>query len=352
MNYSVSKSHGLVASQWCRWTRYEIRDGCIRPAPGAKLRRYNPWKLWLETRPVGRRSDSTGEAPTPYRALLEMLRTLEYRSEYRLHSNDGPRHPPMRNQLKAPLTAASEQAVLDWCAKYGSLGILPHRVLHVTLAPGATDQVQYIRIGTGWSAALRHRHNPNASVQQPRAIVHSVADPTISVETLSTTWARFFPDVPVEAQETFPYPLPLSKPFWEIYGEPLDEFLSGARALQDLLSGIKLQGARPLRAFQKHTGGAFAMADSLVAPMGLGVRISPSGRVDLNFVGNSLLATFTVMLLEDLSRGKAMQCPCGQLFVSSAYQAHYCSKRCRWRFEQRQFRSSKRRASRTKSSSP
>lgn len=352
MNYSASKSHGLGDSHWWRWTRYEIRDRCIRPAPGAKLRRYDPWKLWLKTRPIGRRSDFAGEAPTPYRALLEMLRTLEYPSEYRLHSKDAPRHPPMRSQLKAVLTAASEQAVLDWCANYGPLGILPHRVLQVTLAPGATDQVQYIRIDRGWRAALRHRPNPNAPTPQPTAIVQPIVGSTISVERLSTTWARFFPDVPEEAQETFPYPEPLTEPFWEVYGEPLDEFLSGARALQDLLNGIKMQRERRLREFQTFTGGPFAMADSLVAPMGLGVRISPSGRVDLNFVGNSLLATLTVMLLEDLSRGKALQCPCGQLFVSSAYQAHYCSKRCRWRFEQRQFRSSQAKTSRTKSSPP
>jgi hypothetical protein len=172
----------------------------------------------------------------------------------------------------------------------------------------------------------------------------------ISVERLSTTWARFFPDVPEEAQETFPYPEPLTEPFWKVYGEPLDEFLSGARALQDLLHGIKMQGEGRLRQFQTLTGGAFAIADSLVAPMGLGVRISR--RVDLNFVGNSLLATLTVMLLEDLSRGKALQCPCGQLFVSSAYQAHYCSRRCRWRFEQRQFRSSPAKSIRTKSPQP
>ncbi len=29
---------------------------------------------------------------------------------------------------------------------------------------------------------------------------------------------------------------------------------------------------------------------------------------------------------------------CGQLFVPTAYQAYYCSTRCRWRFEQRKFR--------------
>lgn len=94
------------------------------------------------------------------------------------------------------------------------------------------------------------------------------------------------------------------------------------------------------------------MADSLLAPMGLAVRVSPRGKTELNYVYNSLLAALALMLFEDLSRARSLQCPCGQLFVSSAYPAHYCSRRCRWRFEQRNFRSARTRKPWTKSLEP
>jgi hypothetical protein len=68
-------SRSLAVGRWWRWSRYELRDGYIRPAPGVRLSVYDPWKRWLDNRPLGRRSDDG----TPYRALLNMLRSLEYR---------------------------------------------------------------------------------------------------------------------------------------------------------------------------------------------------------------------------------------------------------------------------------
>jgi hypothetical protein len=43
--------------------------------------------------------------------------------------------------------------------------------------------------------------------------------------------------------------------------------------------------------------------NALVAPAGLGVPIGRRGRLGLNWVGDSLLASLTTMLLEDLSQG-------------------------------------------------
>jgi hypothetical protein len=86
------------------------------------------------------------------------------------------------------------------------------------------------------------------------------------------------------------------------------------------------------------TGGLPIMVNALTAPTGFAVSLRGSGRLEINWVGGSLLSSLTMMMLEDLSVARALQCPCGQLFVSSAYQARYCSRQCRWRFEQRRFR--------------
>src|SRR5271163_3716254 len=53
----------------------------------------------------------------------------------------------------ASLTAASEQAILDWCAKYSLLGVLLHCVMQVVLPAHAGRQIQYGRIGFGWIPA-------------------------------------------------------------------------------------------------------------------------------------------------------------------------------------------------------
>ncbi len=327
---------GLSAGRWWRFNRYELRDGCLRPARGARLSVYDPWKLWLSTRPVGRRSGQRERGPTPYRELLEVLSRLEYRKDL----DDAPEFTPAEvDMLAGPLTTDSEQAILKWCAKYGLLGILPHRVLQVVLAPQQGAQVQYIRIGIGWMAIEREAGNPVTPFLPSRAIVQPLRGVGITVEPLSRTWARFFPETAVEQRNTFAYPEPLTDSFWKVYAEPLQDFLSGARALRELLAAIRMQRTSRLRALHRAlTGGLPIVINSLVAPAGLGAPIGRRRDIGLNWVGSSLLASLTLMLLEDLSQGQALQCPCGQLFVSSAYQAHYCSRRCRWRFEQRRFR--------------
>ena len=341
---SKSKSRGLTAGRWWRWTRYELCNNYIRPARGARLRVYDPWKLWLKTRPVGRRSDQGDHGSTPYRALLAMLHKLEYRE----NADDPAEFTPAQvDMLIGPLTADSEQTILDWCAAYGLLGILPHRVLQVVLPAQAGSQLQYDRIGFGWVASAREARNPVRPIQEPKAIVQPLRGVGLSIEPLCETWMRFFPGVPVAERDTFAYPEPLTDLFWRTYAEPLEDFLSGAHALREVLTAIGLQRSPRLRAFHAlSTGGPQIVINALVAPAGLGARPRKTERVGLNWVGNSLLASLTMMLLEDLSKGRALQCPCGQLFVSQAYQARYCSRLCRWRFQQRDYRKGKKKRSR------
>ena len=334
---STSKSRALATGRWWRWTKYELRDGYLRPAPGARLHIYDPWKLWLQTRPVGRRSDQTDhEGGTPYRALLEMLNKLEYQRD----ADGSPEFKPAQlDGLFGVLTPASEQALLAWCAKYGLLGLLPHRVLQVILPSEAGYQLQYDRIPIGWQTGENGGGNPFRPIQQPRAVTQPLRGVGIAVEPLTTTWERFFPGVPLSERHEFAYPEPLTDAFWKIYAEPLDDFLSGARALAEVLSSVKAQGIPKLRVAQDALrGGWQTVISSLVAAAGLAAPFGKNGRPGLNWIGNSLLASLALMLLEDLSKGRALQCPCGQLFVSHAYQARYCSRRCRWRFEQRRFR--------------
>src|SRR6185369_16618944 len=82
-----------------KYDRYELREGCIAPAPGAKARIFDPWKL----------------RERPYKALAEIV-----------SSRDCLTLPTEKPELVA--------ALLDWCRRYGLLGTLLHRVIAVTQA--------------------------------------------------------------------------------------------------------------------------------------------------------------------------------------------------------------------------
>jgi hypothetical protein len=195
-----------------------------------------------------------------------------------------------------------------------------------------------VRIGIGWTVVERERRNPSLAIVNPYAVVQPLSGVGLAVEPLSKTWARFFPSVSTASQDSFSYPQPLTDSFWKMYAEPLGDFLSGARALQQILSSMEVRSSSKLRALHRLAMGSFPQfINALVASTGLATPLHKRG-LGLKWVGGSLLASLTLMLFEDLSVGRALQCPCGQLFVSSAYQATYCSRRCRWRFEQRKHR--------------
>jgi hypothetical protein len=261
-----------------------------------------------------------------------MLRSLRY-------VNNDEFTPATVDMLAGPLTEDSKRAVLKWCNSYGLLGVLPHRASQATLGPRKGEQRQYIRIGIGWTEIVRDLRNPLTPAVQPNALVQDLRGPAVQVEHLSTTWGRFFPEIPVEDRETFAYPQPLTAPFWNLYAEPLQDFLSAARALRELLSALRFQKSTKLRRIHSAlSGGLPLVMNGLIAPVGLGAQIKQRSIESMKLVPGSLLASLTLMLLEDLLRGRALQCPCGKLFVSKAYQARYCSRRCRWRFEQQKHR--------------
>src|ERR1700738_3127979 len=92
---------------WWRFSLYEIRDGCIRPAVGAKLEWYDPWPDFQ-----GTHAQTVGQAPAAtqpaYQDLMKLVHHLEFRP--------GPRRYP------GCLTQRSLDSILEWCQQYGLLG--------------------------------------------------------------------------------------------------------------------------------------------------------------------------------------------------------------------------------------
>ena len=103
-------------AHWVRFDRYSVQEGYIRPAPDAELETFDAW-----IHDGGADSDSRVSEPS-YGSLLNLVQSIE------LKPKPGPG--PLLT-----LSDDSEGLVTDWCANHGLLGILPHRVQMVTLAP-------------------------------------------------------------------------------------------------------------------------------------------------------------------------------------------------------------------------
>ena len=186
----IKKDLNVVTGGWWRWTRYEIRDGYIRPAPGSRLESYDPRDIWLSTRPPAKSSNQRRSGEPPYQSLLRLLGELEYR-----RPGDAPLDfkPAQVDLLLAPLTDESEAKLLEWCAQYGLLGILLHRTVQITLAPRTgLYQVQHTKIGAGWSTTEIPitRHQP---ILIPFAIVQPLRGAGPIVENLSAHLGTLLP---------------------------------------------------------------------------------------------------------------------------------------------------------------
>jgi hypothetical protein len=349
----------LVVGSWWRRDRYEIRDGFVRPATDAQLTAYNPWERYRE---AGRHDLARDQ---PYQSLERLVKRTRYVID------------PYSNRIS--LTAANEQAIVDWCSEWGLLGLLPHRALYVTLAPRwaamrgeyiehrmhkrvlvPTQQILYTT-ATGWRSNKQQRFPgpivPDApelrgelvsekdlhpQFPPPGVIIRDLTGEVVRAEHLSESWARFFPDVPAEDAETYEYPTPFSNQFWDAYAEPLDAFIEGAVALSSALQG--LSHIRPLAKTSDEDKWRVLRGRNTLhefaAPARMALGLQEDGRMTQEWVTPSLLSSFAMMALMDLASGQPPhRCEaCGTVFVSAAYQAKYCSRKCRNTAQMRRYR--------------
>jgi hypothetical protein len=140
-------------SRWWRFSQYEIRDGRICVAPGAKGLQYDP----LERKAVGDSEDK--------RSLVARSRNFEfaYRSLVAAVTSDddedecddgwvGPR------MWKAVTPAADpsgevQQRILGWTRRFGSLGILHRLARQISFAGPTPDSssLAWVRSASAWS---------------------------------------------------------------------------------------------------------------------------------------------------------------------------------------------------------
>lgn len=329
-------------SDWWRAKRYSLafNQTYITPAADVAFERYNPWQ-------VG------GSPPTrPHLSFSTLIRAIE-----------------MNQPEWGPL-------LLRWVAKHGLLGLLPHRVAMVTLAPRLVPRadrepvplsIRYVRTAGGWTPdvlgpteyagswpAQESEVDPDWRAGGSRApgvllrggLDERPDDPSWTVEPLAETWGRYFPSIPESDRAEYLYPPPASEEFWRIYAEPTTEILRAGRQLLDLLEHLK--GDRPLDRVLypvdemlagERTWRSWDRLNALVEPTSLAAVRDPDGSIRRAWSTPSLLGVFGIMALEDVASGFAPRfCAtdrCTEVFVPTRASQTYHSKECRAKQQKR-----------------
>ena len=367
------KPFEVATGMWPRFSKYEIHDGHIRPAKEATLRVHDPWEDY-------RRAMEKG-GPAPYESLLELVSglTLSVRSGV---SGFG-------------LAPESEAAVLEWCSEHGLLGILLATLERVVLPPRwradlpraisgdspvypFPEQLRYVRTNVGWEArnfidmggmdrlmhgVPREQRPPTLpweggklvreewlpffpKLEKPKVWLRDLFRGELTEKNLDETWARYFPGV---APEDYPKPALAEvddehalRAFWERYVEPVEDFVRAASALRDALDGLR--HAAPVREMTPEQIGrvsrGISALDALIFPVRSATGVLEDGSFREQWISPSLLTSFAKMAHEDVTGGKRpLSCAlCGRTFVTDAYQARYCSPRCRNTAQKREYR--------------
>lgn len=308
---------------------YRIVDGSIRPRRGAQLEEYDPW-LWYRETMNHRRT-----VETPYSEFLDLGRRLK----------------PVRdkgsfNQLGPEL----ETAMTNWCAQFGSLGLLASTAVEILLpAVTVTDrrgreslkQQRYYRTGGRWG--LQETQPPPEKTPAPYVIFWRWYAREWQVEKLHKI-ARFFPEFKDPQRQ---YPHFDSPEFKRFYVEPVPDFVRTCVSFFEtaLVVSNHLRGVSPLLPGMSKDHVHFALDESIAHLDSLKQAVGPSytlssGKLTLRNESASLIGSFAEMLFFDLARGRrVISCAlCEKIFVSNEPRARFCSATCRKTEASRRYR--------------
>lgn len=325
---------GATRGEWWRFSLYEIQDGCLRPAPDAQPEWYDPWPEFQGTRAL-----TVGQAPAAtqpaYQSLAKLVHQLKYHAGHK-------RYPDC-------LTEQSQNDILEWCQQHGLLGVLLSRWEAISLAPwrnSSGDWVQ-LRYSRGFGQVIQQREiSGDAQDNKPSVLIHRLNDLSLVEEPPQKTWSRFFPTVEFAERNSFPYPAPYTDDFCRLYGERLMDFCNAAKLITGAMTHLGRRVADSKGGPDLARQQALDTINLLRRPVVSVLDLEDDQTVGARREAPSLLASFADMFAQDLAYGHAMlQCTCcGVAFVSSAYQAQYCSVNCRLRGQKRRLRAQMKKA--------
>lgn len=336
---------------WWRFNHYEIdEDGGLVPASGATLESFDPWASFWPWR-----EDWRDQTP-PYIELLDLLfdeGTTKKSSNLAIIK-------AMKGEGSA-LHKLSEQgqfsAILQWCMKYGVLGIIPHtvRTLCYTSEEDIPRKLIYQRGGNGWESFLVLNNSVQPVCLSELADLNQLLGTDDWSFTQSEKTAFKFNLVghdlvwrienydfidnylnnaacPVLTQRILPPPL--SHGFWQVYSEPFVDFICMASELYQTLALLLAEDST-----LEQQQSAAHWINLYAEPVTRKIVIQPDGERTVEINAPSLLSHFSSMIMIDLaSPNRLYLCKsCKRIFASGTSRATFCSSTCRNRFNRREY---------------
>lgn len=321
------------ALTWTRFDKYVVDGGVVRPASGSHSEQFDPWDSY---EPL-----TKSAAAPPYQTLLTLHSELRWR-----HG--------ARDEVE--LDEPSVELLLGWCRRYGLPGILLEDLESVEFPARWEPQAHarakqelvptvlgYHRRGADWHEVRRQsppglRHIVERSPKRARGeLVAANLDgwntPGVHLRDADTgrvgivavddpQLGRFFPVGHGFADGPFE---PASPAFWKSYGEPLALLERRVHSIAHALEALHAGDPGPLNQLASHNCQTIVTTNGHAMPC---------------WTSRSLIGAMVAMAMQDVvSGGEVLICAgCRAAFVSGAYQARYCSSRCRNRVTQRRHR--------------
>jgi len=319
-----------AAMKWARCSEYEIADGKIRPARGASVDFYDPWH---DYRP---QTTSHGQGG-PHVELLRLVRKIEPPRSVPLV---GPPTLGWLFDLDKRLRPEDEERILQWCRRWGLLGLWHQQTLQVNLGPKVREAPPWstgenASVLSGYTSANGAWEEYEQLIPFPELEGHDKADWGMLIEDhweSDVTPAMIYRvglTSPLymerELESGDPQTHPLSEWFWRFHSE---EVLDMWEAMTEIASAIENGAPETLLGTAKPTlvraeGGVWTTA----------------------WACPSLIAMLGAMAFTDRIGGRAIRyCDhCGLPFVAEDPRQRYCAppEPCKGTAKKRRQRASK-----------
>ncbi len=344
-----------VAGCWARWSEYRCRTNplngelLIGPAPGARMKWYSPWKVWERVRKTNGESPDYERAMSVYRRLEipEGDSAIPKTVTFWTH-----RRRKLLLELASQIGLTMEpflgiSGILTWPRLFWSVGNGLWHFASPTCSRSPTDHSAIGFFPPGFSRAnsAKVRVDDGKPGDPLRVLPPDFPDPRIEFNYIRSMFpakrpidwlARFFPHTDGEDLEMFLYPMPYTPEWWRLYHEPVKDFVGALRSIDGLLSGA-------IRELKDNEGIGGSVLASRATNLQLVSEIQ-DGKMKLTRKGYTLLDTWALMILTDLSGGRCfVHCPeCGIYATKKSPRALYCSKKCAGRSRQRKHRNQSR----------
>jgi hypothetical protein len=301
----------LSKGKWVRFTRYHLVGDSLQPASGVRGEKYDPFEEHSKTR-------DSGKVQTPYGALIAAARAVP---------ESGWRSKP-----------ASLEGIIDWCNRFGLLGLLPHRALLIVKEITTThlyeddetgeeefDHVSGVMYSRSWLGWKTWKIADLNGVDGLRAGVlwKDISTSVVHLRPLSVLTP--FSNSPDPDQ-------PLTGRFWLNYREPVDEFVQAAKLLARGIESIARRATEADGIVVLNT-----LAEGAHQEIG---RPTGGKTFQIRWRSPSLLSALATMALLDLLNAqRVLICACCKApFISTHYQSKFCSTQCRHRCGKREQR--------------